>query len=678
MKQLLDIHAPQQKKLLTVKVHSPWINHEIRCEIRHRRALERKWRSTGLMVHRGIYREQRTHVTNLIAQSKRTFYNEKFADSSKDSKSLFKTVDRLLNKNSVNQLPTGHTCSELAEKFVNFFHDKIIKIQSSFSNKDSTVLTDYELPNLSSSLSSFELATQEEVRLIMQKSLKKTCVLDPLPTCLLMECLPGILPTVTQIINLSISSSCFPPSLKDAIVTPLLKKSSLDPDEFKNFRPVSNLPYISKLIERVIASRLNKYMSHNNLYEVYQSAYRKMHSTETALVRVQNDVLRSLDDKKCVLLLLLDLSSAFDTVCHPVLLSRLSSCLGICGTALSWFASYLAERHQAVQVGRCTSENKDLQFGVPQGSVLGPILFSIYTLPLGEIMRRHNVSFHLFADDTQIFLSFNFPEFKATCTQMENCIKDIRSWMTANYLKLNSEKTEMLFISSRFSKIDTSFCSLNFAGTIVRPTPSVCNIGAIFDSSLSLESHVNRICRSSYLHLRNLGAIRKYLTRSTAATLANAFISSKLDYLNALLVNLPDQLINKLQRIQNTAARIVTLTKRNDHITPVLASLHWLPVRARISFKVCLMILYRILHDQSPEYLKEIICVHEPTRQLRSAQNGTLLSVPRVRTAFYGDRAFSAAAPAIWNVLPNHVRLSATETVFRKWLKTPLFRQYFM
>ena len=168
--------------------------------------------------------------------------------------------------------------------------------------------------------------------------------------------------------------------------------------------------------------------------------------------------------------------------------------------------------------------------------VLGPILFSIYTLPLGEIMRRHNVSFHLFADDTQIFLSFNFPEFKATCTQMENCIKDIRSWMTANYLKLNSEKTEMLFISSRFSKIDTSFCSLNFAGTIVRPTPSVCNIGAIFDSSLSLESHVNRICRSSYLHLRNLGAIRKYLTTSTATTLANAFISSKLDYLNALLV----------------------------------------------------------------------------------------------------------------------------------------------
>ena len=174
----------------------------------------------------------------------------------------------------------------------------------------------------------------------MQKSPKKTCVLYLLPTCLLMECLPEILPTVTQIINLSISSSCFQPSLKDAIVTPFLKKSSLHPDEFKNFRPVSNLPYISKLIERVIDSRLNKYMSHNNLYEVYQSAYRKMHSTETALVRVQNDVLRSMDDKKCVLLLLLDLSSAFDTVCHPVLLSRLSSCLGLCGTALSWFTSY--------------------------------------------------------------------------------------------------------------------------------------------------------------------------------------------------------------------------------------------------------------------------------------------------------------------------------------------------
>ena len=491
-----------------------------------------------------------------------------------------------------------------------------------------------------------------------------------------MKCLPEILPTLTAIINKSLRESSVPPSLKDAIVTPILKKSTLDPEQLKNFRPVSNLSYVSKIIERVVACQLNKYMSENNLHETFQSAYKRFHSTETALICVQNDVLRALDNKKCVLLVLLDLSAAFDTVDHSVLLSRLSTCLGLRDAALAWFASYLSGRSQSVHIRNSTSKKHKLQFGVPQGSVLGPILFCIYTLPLAQIMREHNVDFHFFADDTQLYISFNISELNSTCRQMESCISDLSSWMTSNFLKLNGEKTEILLFSSRFNKVDRSLGALNIGGTTVRTSPLVRNIGAFFDSSLSLESHVNQICRSSYLHLRNLGAIRKYLTPSTAACVAHAFISSKLDYLNALLHNLPDRLLNKLQRIQNTAARIVSQTKRTDHITPVLSSLHWLPVRARIDFKIC-VIVFRALHGLAPAYLTDLLQIKEPSRQLRSSDNGVLLFVPRVRTAAYGDRMFSAAAPVLWNRLPRDIRDLHTENLFHKCLKTHLFRQYF-
>ena len=236
----------------------------------------------------------------------------------------------------------------------------------------------------------------------------------------------------------------------------------------------------------------NQHMSDNNLHETYQSAYKKLHNTETALVRVQNDILRALDKRQSVILILLDLSSAFDTVDYVVLLSRLSTYLGISGDALSWFSSYLSGRHQTVLVNQHASRKQLLQSGVPQGLVLGPTLFSIYiyTLPLGDIMRRHGVSFHLFADDTQIYATFNLPDLELTCTRLERCISDISNWLATNFLKLNSDKTELLLLSSRFSKVDNRLFSLNIAETAIQPKSSARNIGVTFDSNLTLCSCV--------------------------------------------------------------------------------------------------------------------------------------------------------------------------------------------
>ena len=247
-----------------------------------------------------------------------------------------------------------------------------------------------ESKTITAVLSSFKPATESEISKLIKKSATKSCDLDPLPTWLLKSCQDVLLPVITHIVNLSLSTSSVPPQMKIALITPLLKKILLDPETLKNFRPVSNLSYISKLIERVVAERLNDHLTSNNLHEVLQSAYKKFHSTETALLQVQNDLLMSIDADGGAILVLLDLSAAFDTIDHSVLLNRLSD-LGIHGAVLSWFKSYLTGRRQSVKIKGQRSSERDLPFGVPQGSVLGPILFTIYTIPLGNIARSHGL-----------------------------------------------------------------------------------------------------------------------------------------------------------------------------------------------------------------------------------------------------------------------------------------------
>ena len=205
---------------------------------------------------------------------------------------------------------------------------------------------------------------------------------------------------------MSFENATMPECLKKASVIPVLQKSTLDCNVLKNFRPVSNLSFLSKVIERVVSARIQAYLNRNNMHEVFQSAYKCHHSTETALLRVQNDLLQTISKGKYAVLILLDLSAAFDTIDHKVLLSRLLYKFGIRGKALSWISSYLQDRYQEVLINCSVSQLCELLFGVPQGSVLGPLLFVMYTTPKGDIIRRYGFTFHFYADDTQIYVSF--------------------------------------------------------------------------------------------------------------------------------------------------------------------------------------------------------------------------------------------------------------------------------
>uniref|UniRef100_A0A672JBF0 Reverse transcriptase domain-containing protein n=1 Tax=Salarias fasciatus TaxID=181472 RepID=A0A672JBF0_SALFA len=223
------------------------------------------------------------------------------------------------------------------------------------------------------------------------------------------------------------------------------KKPNLDPDILANYRPISNLPFISKVLEKVVVKQLYRHLQDNSLFEKFQSGYRAYHSTETALVKVTNDLLLAADAGLVSILVLRDLSAAFDTIDHNILLQRLECEVGIRGKAFCWFKSYLSNRYQFVHVNQQSSPCSQVSYGVPQGSVLGPILFLLYMLPLGNIIRSHDINFHCYADDTQLYLSMK-PDQTNQIDRLSDCIREIKTWMTTNYLRLNPGKTEVIIL----------------------------------------------------------------------------------------------------------------------------------------------------------------------------------------------------------------------------------------
>ena len=513
---------------------------------------------------------------------------------------------------------------------------------------------------------------------LVSSSASKTCSLDPMPTKLIKDNSDVMVPVLKDIINGSLAAGSVPASMKKALVTPLLKKDNLDVKILKNYRPVSNLSFTSKLVEKAVAGQLNAHLKLNNLHEPMQSAYRPGHSVESALIRIHNAILRAMDKQQRVFLILLDLSAAFDTLDHGILLDRLKHRIGVKDTALDWFASYLAGRGQSIHINGTSSAETNLKYGVPQGSVLGPLLFTIYTSPIGEIIRRHGLDYCLYADDTQLYLAFNVrtpASVEEAIHRVVMCIREIRAWMATNKLKFNDDKSEALMICNQRQRSCVDVTTIEVGTATVSFRKTARNLGTLFDQALDMKSHVNSVCRSGNYHLRTIGRIRHLLPQAVAEQLTHAFVTSRLDSCNGLLYGLPDALIDKLQRVQNAAARLVTRTKKFDHITPVLHQLHWLPIKQRVVFKI-LLFVYRALHGLAPNYLCDLLTPYSPERSLRSSEK-LLLVVPRTRYHSYGDRAFSVAGPKLWSTLPQDIKTAPTIHIFKRHLKTFLFKQSF-
>ncbi|XP_076597184.1 uncharacterized protein LOC143326976 [Chaetodon auriga] len=553
---------------------------------------------------------------------------------------------------------------EMCNSFLHFFIDKVATARALISAPASDPSDPVPF---SVTLDKFEPVTLSFLEELVGHIKPSGSPCDAVSPRLFKEVFPSIGEAVLAIINSSLSSGVVPLSFKHAVVQPLLKKPGLDHCVLANFRPISKLPFISKILEKVVHAQLKSFLDEHGVLEVFQSGFKTLHSTESALLRVFNDILLANDSGDLVILVLLDLTAAFDTVDHNTLVARLHHLVGIRGTALEWFKSYLADRSMTVSLGNSESSSAPLLYGVPQGLILGPLLFSLYLLPLGSILRKHGISFHCYADDSQIYVPLKRKN-AFSLTPLLSCLEDIKAWMALNFLNFNEKKMEVMVFGPS-GPCEPPPVDLGPLAGYVKPT--VSNLGFKMDSDFRLDRQISAVVKSSFFQIRQLAKVKPFLAHQHFETVIHAFITSRLDYCNALYFGVSQSSLARLQLVQNAAARLLTGVRKREHITPILASLHWLPVHFRVHFKI-LLFVFKSLHGLAPPYLSELLHPYAPARCLRSADL-LLLEVPRSKRKLRGDRAFSVAAPKLWNELPLLIRQAPSLSTFKTRLKTHFY-----
>jgi hypothetical protein len=393
----LDQMIPFRSATIRRRPPDPWFDDVCHEEKRQARRMERKFKSSKTdderVMNRVLWTDQLQKYRHTLTSQRSSFWSNEINTLRSSPKKLWKTIDKLLGR--------GHTQADKsisADKFNDFFETKVVDVRLLTANAGEPVFT-----STTHRLPSFLSLSVDDVLKVIRCLPDKQSHLDPMPTWLLKETAETIAPFITKLVNLSLSSGIVPSIFKRASIIPLLKKSGLDASDTKNYRPISNLSVLSKLLERVVAQQLVTYLNTNNLFPDRQSAYRKYHSTETALAQVLSDIFSAIDSGNLALLSMLDMSAAFDTVDHQILLRRLSTSFGMSSTVLGWLTSYLSNRRQCVRHNGLISTIAMCTCGVPQGSVLGPILFLLYTADISGLINSFGLLNHSYADDTQVY-----------------------------------------------------------------------------------------------------------------------------------------------------------------------------------------------------------------------------------------------------------------------------------
>ena len=427
-------------KEILVKADAPWYDHTVAVLRRQPRRVERGWRRLRSDTSRSDYTAARRAVGNQVLLRKVEFYGGEVASCKGDQKKLCCLMNNLMGLDSPTSLPSSESDTQLALDFSRFFQSKVLRIREELDG--TPVHGDYSVEfhpqqSVRSLFLKFNSVAELSIRRYIRELNKTYCSLDPINVSKITVAFEAAAPFIASLVNKYFEECNFVTSEKVALVRPTLKKPGLDVEDMNSFRPVSNISFLSKIVERAMLYQLLPFLEENRIIPKIQSAYRQFHSTETALCKIHNDLVTNACPGKASLLVVLDLLAAFDTVDHDVLLADLFSC-GIREDAYSLLKSYLTNRFQRTSVGALLSEPVHLQFGVFQGCVLGPILFT-YMSNLATLLEAHNVAYHFYADDTQIYIRIDSIE--DVREKLSSLINDIKIWMNGRKLKLNDGKT---------------------------------------------------------------------------------------------------------------------------------------------------------------------------------------------------------------------------------------------
>ena len=422
-------------------------------------------------------------------------------------------------------------------------------------------------------LTEFKGLSEEKVAKIIMNMKTEQCKLDTIPTHITKEALPQIQLALTKMVNMSLQSDKFAKMWKTTLVKPLIKKLNLDRIK-GSYRPVSNIKYVSKIVKHSMLNQFSDHCKQYNLIPDYQSAYRENYSCETTIAKLVNDILWRMERQKMMAVMVIDLSAAFDMVDHQVLIEVLRNKFGIHGVALEWYKDYLYPRGCQVKVRDAILKVMDLPFSVLQRSCSGANLYSAYALTLQELILKGS-DLHSPADDHGYKNSFpakSRNKETTRITELEECDRNIKTWIDENRLKMNNSKTEIIMFGSRQHLWICTTNAIDINGEEILKSDCIKYLGSWVDALLSFKTHITKKCQAVMGNLVKICNIRKYLTEEATKMLLVGLVLSHLDYVKAILAGLPECDIDKIQRIENTAAKLAVKVRKHNSTTTALKS----------------------------------------------------------------------------------------------------------
>ena len=699
--EVLDQMAPI-KTFQSRSNYAPWVSDNTKNKIKERNEAQKKASETKTSSDWEEYKKLRNQVNSILKAEKRTWQENKISSYGSDSSSVWKNIknwlgwskggppSKLLDNGTIFTKP-----SDLARIMNLFFINKVKNLRQNLPNNPGNPLLLLEtiMQNRSCSFKLAPVHPDTVLKIISNLKMSSACGTDEISSGVLKLIKYEISPVLTHIINLSISNQTFPSLWKTAKVIPLHKKNeTLLP---KNYRPVSLLPVLSKVTERCIFLQMSSYLEDNNLLHPSHHGFRSKHSTATALIQMFDSWMEAFENDEVSAVIMLDMSAAFDVVDYDILLSKLAL-YGFEESVLAWIRSYLSGRYQCVSLEGCLSEPLSLECGVPQGSILGPLLYIIYTNDLPEVVHQDchpqensqefhsNHLFHthcqdcgglcLYADDSTYTLSSSDTE--GLNANLDAKYKVIEEYMNKNKLILNSDKTHLLVMASeRKHQIHDNFgISLNTGKEIIEPQNDEKLLGATVSNNLSWKTHI-RDSRTSLINtltsrINALYKVSQYSTFLTRKMVANGMFMSYLSYIIPLIGGSPEYLLTALQTSQNRAARLVTKSDWGTSSSSMLSQIGWLSVRQQVVFQ-SLMMIFKAKQDKKPVYLYQQISSKFSMNTRLGLNNG--IKDKRIFKSTLGSQSFTPRSIKQWNSLPTNIRTESSIVKFksklRAWVK---------
>jgi hypothetical protein len=656
---IVDRHAPLKSKRVRNSIKSPWLTDDIITKMRRRDKIDKR-------VKPEEYRQIRNEIKGDIRRAKEQYFKDLTRNKS-DSAALWKAIN-LIKKGNKSRSPFKLDPDAMNMYFSNVVSDMLgttygndvldenmsvdnVKIREFVSSRLRPGVT-FDIPFLTSS---------DVLVYLNSLKTKKAAGIDGISPYFIKMGAPCIYKSLTYIYNLCIYKGIVPTAFKCGKVTPIHKKGSFD--DMNNYRPITVLSVLTKPLEKHIQSHLLRFFELHSLFNTYQSAFRKFHSCQSAALRITEKYLRAFDDSKLCGTVFVDFSKAFDTINHDLLLSKLNL-YGFSNSSLNFFTSYLKDREQCVAIQSKVSSTLPVHCGVPQGSILGPILFCIFINDLPLYIEHCDSD--LFADDTTMgTIGSDLDTIENDLTvDMGNVVR----WSRLNRMLINFTKTTYMLLCSRQKRQRLSRTSLtiivniNDSHIILPQTTCQKLLGIYIDQNLTFHNHVDYVSKKISSSVYQMNCLKHFLDQRTMKLFYFGHVQPHIDYCSSIWGHCSDTYKKHLSSLQRRAIKLILdiRVSRGTNIDHLFTRLNILPLEKRFYFNDAVL-MFKIIHNTTPSYLNDLVS------QKTYFTNDTRFHLPTVKLNVF-KMSFSFHGPKTWNELPYHLRNTCSFTGFKRIL----------